>query len=721
MGVASRLKAVRDRLKGSTAAEAGVDERQCIVDSGVFDDQWYAFEVGRSFASPTEALDHYLASPDTNQFAPHPLFTPAAGGRKRGGLSPLGAYLTRPKLRAKSPFPGWLMERYIRQWPASVDHPQGVFAHLAGRLGPEDELDFVGPDGPIRLRWDRVLPRWREVVSTMAHQRDLSPAPFSSELAHADDVATATPEQLSDGPLVSIVIPTWNRREVLLAALESVRAQDWQRWEAIVVDDGSDDGTIEAVERLAAEDPRFVLVPRPHEGVCRARNSGLSVARGDYVAFLDSDNEWQPAYLSRMIATMERDGLGAAYGALMVETDDGPRYRSIQVDLEMLLVSNHVDMNVLIVRADVMREVGGFDESLRRTVDYDLVLRIARTEPLRHLPVVGVRYENSRERSDRISVKESVTWNDVVLGKHHVDWDDVEASPRQADLVSIVLPVSAESSTLRPALEALAEGLADRPWEVIVVDSTAKRAVPALLLGMLVADERVKHVPLPRRMSFSLAANIGLARTRGDVVMVIDEGLAPNPEAVAALADRVRQAPGPILAQATTVDHEGTIVTSGSAFPEGESLPGALLAGQPASILQNAPGEVHLAVLDGRLFASRAADLIALRGLDPLFDRELEVADLSLRAREARPDVETVLLPMAGAVRHRTTWRKDENVPTSAFRDRSAPTRRSFVERHGVATPTAPSVWTSFGIAVSEWSPLSGSEYAFQARLRPLG
>jgi glycosyltransferase involved in cell wall biosynthesis len=99
--------------------------------------------------------------------------------------------------------------------------------------------------------------------------------------------------------LVSVVMPTYNRRETIGAAIASVRRQTFQDWELIVVDDGSTDGTAALIE---GSDPRLVLIRQENRGVNAARNAALLRARGRYIAFLDSDDEWLPHHLELSVA-----------------------------------------------------------------------------------------------------------------------------------------------------------------------------------------------------------------------------------------------------------------------------------------------------------------------------------------------------------------------------------------------------------------------------------
>jgi glycosyltransferase involved in cell wall biosynthesis len=99
--------------------------------------------------------------------------------------------------------------------------------------------------------------------------------------------------------VVSVIVPTYNRRETIQAAIASVQRQTFTDWELIVVDDGSTDGTADLIE---GSDPRLVLVRQENQGVNAARNTAMLRARGSYVAFLDSDDEWLPHHLELSVA-----------------------------------------------------------------------------------------------------------------------------------------------------------------------------------------------------------------------------------------------------------------------------------------------------------------------------------------------------------------------------------------------------------------------------------
>ncbi len=122
-------------------------------------------------------------------------------------------------------------------------------------------------------------------------------------------------------PLFSVVIPVYNRAELLRGALESVRAQSCQDFEIVVVDDGSSDDPAKTVAAFA--DPRLRCVRQENRGASAARNRGIALARGRYVAFLDSDDGFLPHHLERMAKLLENTANTAGFARMIVDRGDG--------------------------------------------------------------------------------------------------------------------------------------------------------------------------------------------------------------------------------------------------------------------------------------------------------------------------------------------------------------------------------------------------------------
>lgn len=186
-------------------------------------------------------------------------------------------------------------------------------------------------------------------------------------------------------PLVSIVIPTYNRGHCITACIDSALAQTMGDIEIIVVDDCSSDDTAERV--AAFSDPRVSYLPQPsNRGGAVARNAGIRAARGEFVAFLDSDDLWLPEKLALQINGLRKagPGYGLSYTWLRCVDDDGQETMRIHPDVEgdcfeRMLVSNFIgSFSNLVVRRALLVEEGGLDENFRSCQDWDLLIRLCR-------------------------------------------------------------------------------------------------------------------------------------------------------------------------------------------------------------------------------------------------------------------------------------------------------------------------------------------------------
>ena len=195
-------------------------------------------------------------------------------------------------------------------------------------------------------------------------------------------------------PVVSIVLPLRNRAQGVVQAIASVQAQRFTDWELIVVDDGSTDGSAQAVASFTA-DPRIRYFLQAHRGAAGARNRALGEAGGALIAYLDSDNLWYPDFLAVAVAAFAADPvLQCAYGALVSDVHflTGERILFQSFDRKRLLERNFIDINTFVHRQEMVAKHGGFDEALTRLIDWDLVLRYTRDAPARRLPVLAARY-----------------------------------------------------------------------------------------------------------------------------------------------------------------------------------------------------------------------------------------------------------------------------------------------------------------------------------------
>ena len=194
-------------------------------------------------------------------------------------------------------------------------------------------------------------------------------------------------------PRVSVVIPAWNRVGSIRMAVESVLRQTFTDFELLVVDDGSTDGTIDALSDIT--DPRLRCLANPHNmGPSAARNTGIRAALGDWVAFQDSDDEWLPRKLEMQMARLAKAGpeVIACYtgmgivGLPGVDRDrrttlryiPGPKEPKVEGALrEALLARSFISTQMLMARRSALLDIGGFDAALPALEDWDCVIRLS--------------------------------------------------------------------------------------------------------------------------------------------------------------------------------------------------------------------------------------------------------------------------------------------------------------------------------------------------------
>ncbi len=185
-------------------------------------------------------------------------------------------------------------------------------------------------------------------------------------------------------PEVSVVIPTFNRCAMVREAAASVLAQRGAAFELIVVDDGSTDGTADELERIAAAHPGVMQVERgEHRGAAAARNRGVVLARARLIAFLDSDDFWAPDKLARQLAYVRAHPEYAISQTNEIwirnrrRINPARRHRKRAGDIFIdSLRTCLVSPSAVIVRTELVRGLGGFDEGMAAAEDYDLWLRV---------------------------------------------------------------------------------------------------------------------------------------------------------------------------------------------------------------------------------------------------------------------------------------------------------------------------------------------------------
>lgn len=187
-------------------------------------------------------------------------------------------------------------------------------------------------------------------------------------------------------PFFSVIIPAYNAAHLIVDALTSVFAQKTDNYEIIVVNDGSPD-TVELEKQLQPYLNKVTYIKRPNGGPAAARNTGILAAKGDYIAFLDADDQWMPTHLAEMMEVLERDptldlvyGDAVNFGDLAKEgatTMGANPSEGVATFESLVLCKCTVVGSTVVARRQALIDAGLFDESFIQGEDFDLWARLA--------------------------------------------------------------------------------------------------------------------------------------------------------------------------------------------------------------------------------------------------------------------------------------------------------------------------------------------------------
>lgn len=592
-------------MSGGRALRAQVRQ---VLDSGLLDQEWLEAQTGTAYAGPAEAATAYLTSHP--RLSPHPLVEPDW----------IESEHTVPA--DEDPLLWWLAdaERSATLSPHPLVDVSRLARPLSAWLGdarPDTRVPTPREVGP--LTWGELrrlaLTAVREHAALDAVERVPGPTPTLPAPPSGESPAGRTPGAV---PLVSVLMACHDQAPTLRAAVASVQAQGLGDWELVVVDDGSTDDTDQVLAGLAAYDERIVVVRIPHGGLARARNAALARARGRYVAFLDPGRTWAPGFLAPVVAALEADGRDVAHAATRVRGG----YHAVAPTHAQLLVDQHVDLDTLVVRTELLRELGGFDESLGGAGDHDLALRLTERHDLHLVPVVG---------ADARRDAEPDAWTSVVLGRRLVDWDRADRALREPGRTSVVVVVRGNAAGILAWYGALRDA-ADEQAELVVVGVRVRRWIDTLIRVLTARQPTARYERVPAEVNNAVALDVGLARSSGEhVVLVSGQLVVPDLPALRRLAEPLDD-DGVALAQPLLVSGQGLVVCAGATFGPGRSVrPVPFLEGHAVRDAQAADRTTLPAPL-GPVVAARATTLLRLRGVDPLAGDGLPEVDLGLRA-----------------------------------------------------------------------------------------
>lgn len=529
------------------------------------------------------------------------------------------------------------------------------------------------------------------------YQRRLLPARPENYAGWIESFDTLSSEQMEElrvraerldpnAPLISLLVPVYQTPERWLRrCIDSVLAQVYPNWQLCIADDASTDPRVmDVLNEYAGQDDRISVVRRTSNGhISAASNSALELAKGDYVALLDHDDELRPHALLEMAEAISRDSrIQLAYSDEDKIDADGRRfdpYFKPDWDPDLLRSQNYV-CHLTVIRADLVREVGGFREGFEGSQDHDLILRCTeRLQPaqVKHIPKVLYHWRAipgstalRRDAKDYASsagaraVAEhllrcgtNARAEELAHGHYRVHWPLPEPRPK----VSLIVPTRDKVELLRMCVESILAKTAYPEFEVVVVDNQSSEPAALAYLGELAARDRVKVLRYDAAFNYSKINNWAASQCDGTVIGLVNNDIEViSPDWLDEMASQaMRSDVGAVGAMLyypdDTIQHAGVILGI-------QGVAAHVYAGQPRGY----PGHGGRARVAQGLAAVTGACLLVRRELYERIgglDEGLEIAfndiDFCLRLRAA--GYRNVWTPFAELYHHESASRGSED------------------------------------------------------------
>jgi GT2 family glycosyltransferase len=397
-------------------------------------------------------------------------------------------------------------------------------------------------------------------------------------------------QSLSQKPRISIITPTYNAPlPYLKQAIESVRAQAYDNWELCLCDDGSTDPQVrQLLRQVAKEDKRIrVRILKTNHGISGASNEALRLATGDFVGFLDHDDELAPFALYEVAKLLnEHPDADLIYSDEDKCTPEGNRYDPFfkpDWSPDLMRTSNYL-CHFTVVRTALVRDVGGFRRGYEGSQDYDLFLRvIERTERIHHIPKVLYHWRaipsstasspaakmNAHEAARRAleeHLKRTKQDAKVLPGNTVGRWR-IRYARKGRPRVSIIIPTGGRMDILEQCLTGVVERTTYRNFSIIIVDNSKDDRVQELLRrldGKLPGMRYLDHRNRP--FNFSLMNNHAAKVADSPLLLFLNDDAVPlNPDWLDAMIEHA-QRPEVGAVGAKLLFPDGTIQHAGVVF-----------------------------------------------------------------------------------------------------------------------------------------------------------
>ena len=614
-----------------------------LLDSGIFDVEYYTATSGREFESERHAARHCINVGMPHGRSPHPLldiYSVPRSVRTAWRRGQIGKVIEHLESEA-----GWGASSGPLFYPPATtdprvgpDRPGCAIAQFVA-LADEDALLPVPPGywgpAPTLAEARTALVSLARQASTALHPdeqpRTVGPQPAIESLR--EELESFIPAS-STSPRVSIICGPQASPRQFIETLDRLRHQTLSDWELLVPSGDWDPELNRVVEVASARDSRLKVVES-----CSGSDMGgcgtLWNSSGEYVAFLTPDAVWDDDFLRSMSGALELRGLPAGQAWLSRTDDEQEKLHSFGETHDRLLYSRGISLGGAMIHRDLL--TGSSPRHVcqaprRAEAGYELLLDVAHDVAVPLLPLVG---GHRVPAPTLMSLDDDHETSAHVVRRHLLECDHKVVRPtvtRVAGRVSVIVPTYDEFRMTIGAVSATLRTAGTDDIEVVIVDNGSKPEVGARLVAAFLSEPRVRYHRLARNLNFALGCNAGFAVSTGEYVVFLNNDTVPRSDWLAQMLPKLDD-PTVRGVQPLLLYPDDTIQTAGTYFPAKDTLPCHFLVGHPPEDARRA-GERRFAAITGAALLMRASEFGELGGFDVEFVNGMEDVDLCLRALE---------------------------------------------------------------------------------------
>lgn len=396
-------------------------------------------------------------------------------------------------------------------------------------------------------------------------------------------------DTLKTTPLVSVIVPTYNRPDTLKNTLESIASQTYKPIEVVVVNDaGEDVSTIADLfqDRLGVK----YLVHPENKGLAAARNTAIRHASGEYIAYLDDDDLFYRDHIETLVTHLETSDDKVAYtdayrvcqekedGRYVVKQKDVPY--SFDFDSDLILAQNLFPVLCVMHKKSCLNEVGLFDESLTTHEDWDLWIRMSRKYLFVHIRKITCEFAWRTDSTSMSGVRQAdflrtlgiiyERYRKYTHGKQRI-LDLQTAWIRHLQKVSIIIPVFNKVEFTKKCCEALVKNTPQGVYELIIVDNASTDGTGDFLKGL---KDDVKVITNEKNLGFSSACNQGAQLASTNYLLFLNNDTEPMNGWLEPLVNilthdhSIGAVGGKLLFSDGTIQHAGVVIVDDKKLPD---------------------------------------------------------------------------------------------------------------------------------------------------------